>query len=511
MTDARETLRRHEILLIGANGFLGKVLLGLLLDRFPDFKHLHILMRGKRKFSAADRFAQEVLASPPLATVLARPEAASAQARITIHTGELGEPVCGLEEETLEELSGRIGLVINCAGLVDFFPPVDEAFLSNVDGVERVVELAKRLGARLLHVSTCFVCGEAEGLIEESDPIVGFYPRRRGPRDQGFRHDHEIRYMRERIREAYESAGISRGERRPRELSQKLIDLGRQRAAQWGWVNTYTYTKSLGEQLIASAKDLEYTIVRPAIVEAALSFPFPGWVEGGRTAAPLVMMAMSGLRHWTVREDAPMEVIPVDLVATAILIAAVMLLNGQAERVYQVATADVNPVHFGFLIRLLHREYRRQRRHRLNGSGLPLPGLPTRVRVLQPEQARARGERQQKTLSQLQQWAAGLRRAAERSGVPGAGHLRRLASALRAASLQAMIRNQALELYQPFMRDNRFVFEAENMRAAYRRLSEADRERLPWTPEKINWRDYWIHNEVAGVQKWVWGETASRR
>jgi len=74
-----------------------------------------------------------------------------------------------------------------------------------------------------------------------------------------------------------------------------------------------------------------------------------------------------------------------------------------------------------------------------------------------------------------------------------------------------MIRNQALELYQPFMRDNRFVFEAENMRAAYRRLSEADRERLPWTPEKINWRDYWIHNEVAGVQKWVWGETASRR
>ena len=27
-------------------------------------------------------------------------------------------------------------------------------------------------------------------------------------------------------------------------------------------------------------------LTRAAIVEAALEFPFPGWVEGGRTAAP---------------------------------------------------------------------------------------------------------------------------------------------------------------------------------------------------------------------------------
>ena len=72
MINARETLRRHGVLLIGSNGFLGKVLLGLLLDRFPDFRHLHILVRPKRKLGPEERFASDVLESPCLAPVVER-------------------------------------------------------------------------------------------------------------------------------------------------------------------------------------------------------------------------------------------------------------------------------------------------------------------------------------------------------------------------------------------------------------------------------------------------------
>lgn len=510
MIDARETFRRREILLIGANGFLGKVLLGMMLDRFPDLRHLHVLMRPKRQASPLERFRQDVLESPALAGILKKLAPGLIEEKITVHEGELGQPGCGLHDEVLDALAGRVGLVLNCAGLVEFFPPVDDSFLSNVDGVEQVIAVSKRLGSRLLHVSTCFVCGEAEGLIEESDPVLGFYPRRKGPRDHGFHHDREIRYMRERIREAYEAEGVIRGQRRPKKLAQRLIDLGWQRAAQWGWMNTYTYTKSLGEQVIAAGEDLDYTIVRPAIVEAALEFPFPGWVEGGRTAAPLVMMAMSGLRHWTVREDSPMEVVPVDLVASAILIAAAMLLNGKASKVYHVSTADVNPIYFGSLIHILYREYCRQRRAGSNGRrGRPVSPIP-RPQSLTPERARLRGRRQQQTLGRLHQWASTLRRVAQRYGLPGTQPLRRLATSFRAASVQAMIRDQALELYQPFMYDNRFIFEAENIRRAWLSLDEGDRQLLAWTPEKIDWEDYWIHNEVAGVQKWVQPEISFR-
>lgn len=508
MANARDTFRQHGILLIGANGFLGKVILGLLLDRFPDFRRIYVLMRAKRRVSPAERFEQDVLGAPPLVPVLEKLDRASVLGRIEVLAGDLGQPDCGIDDEALSSLNGKVSLVINCAGLVDFFPPVDDSFASNVDGAENAVLLAKHLGAKLLHVSTCFVCGESDGLIEESEPILGFYPRRKGPRDHGFRYDQEIRYMRERIREAYAAEGIVPGERRPKELTQKLSDLGWQRAAQWGWTNTYTYTKSLGEQLIASEEDLDYTIIRPAIVEAALEFPFPGWVEGGRTAAPLVLMAMSGLRHWTVREDAPMEVIPVDQVAASILIASHLLLNGNARRVYHVSTADVNPIYYGPLIRILYEEYRRQQKEK--GSG-PTLSIPLGVRVLTPEEAAERGKMQQKRLSLLQHWASSARKTVERLGMPGGEKLKSMAVSLRSTGLRVMIRDQALELYRPFMHDNRFIFEAENMRTAYAQLSAEDKELLPWNPEKINWREYWVNNEIAGVQKWVeQGAAASR-
>ena len=161
MSNACDTFSRRGILLIGANGFLGKVILGLLLDRFPDLRHLYILIRPKRRQSPAERFENEVLGSPPLSGVTAKLDRRVLDSKITVLRGDVGQPDCGLSDETLDALAGSIGLVINCAGLVDFFPPVDDSFASNVDGVENTISLTRRLGAKLLHVSTCFVCGES--------------------------------------------------------------------------------------------------------------------------------------------------------------------------------------------------------------------------------------------------------------------------------------------------------------------------------------------------------------
>jgi long-chain acyl-CoA synthetase len=350
----------------------------------------------------------------------------------------------------------------------------------------------------LVHVSTCFVCGESDGLVEENEPIVGYYPRRKSPQDRGFRHDDEIRFMRERIKEVYDSANSSSRAPNPNEISQRLIDLGTQRAAQWGWVNIYTYGKSLGEQIIASEPGLDYSIVRPAIVEAAFEFPFPGWVEGGRTAAPLVMMAMSGQRHWPVRADAPLEVVPVDQVATSILTAAALLMDGKGERVYQIGVADRNPVGLGKIVEWMHRDY-------CKSKGRPYALMPG-VRLLTPSRARKLNTFQHKRVINLQQFVVGLRKFVQRSGLPGKRQLSALATKLRMLGFQATIRDQMMELYQPFMHDNRFIFEAENIRAGNNRLREDDRKKLPWTPEKIDWRSYWSEQEMKGIQKWVAAE-----
>lgn len=500
MIDATRQFRENEILITGANGFVGKVILGLFLSRFPDFRHLHILMRSKRGVGPRERFEKDVLASPCLQQITAEADPILLRERITVRSGDVGEPLCGLAPEALAELRGRVNLVLNIAGLVEFTPPADESFKSNVDGAENVIVLARQLDAKLVHISTSFVCGESDGLIEEDEPIVGYYPRRKNHGDHSFRAEHEIRFMREQIRAIYDEARA--GQLETRETRQKLIDLGAQRASQWGWVNTYTYSKSLGEQLIASQPGLEWAIVRPAIVEAALEFPFPGWVEGGRTAAPLVLMAMSGLRHWPVRERAPMELVPVDQVCHAILIASALLLAGTGPRVYQLGTADRNPVHFGNIIRWMRHEHLRQSgRIRMLSRG---------VRVLTPLQSRERSRRLANRLNGLQEMTTYLRQVTQRAGLGLHQRIGKFGMNLRMLSRQLAIRDGALELYRPFTFDNRFVFESENVRTATAMLRPEDQRKLPWTPERIQWRKYWVENELAGIQKWVEGDSKGR-
>ncbi len=505
-------------MLTGGNGFVGKVLIGLILDRYPEFRHLHILLRPRRNLSASERFLEETLRSPALEKIAKKYGNDLLRSKITVWDGDVAQPNCGLEPAGLEELKGRVSVIINCAGQVDFFPPIDESFRSNVEGVENLVQVARRLGAKLVHVSTCYVCGEADGLVEETEPILGYYPRRKGPEDNSFQHREELCYCRDRIRHIYQSARSNvqeplevgpAGTTQSREIAQRLTALGKQRAEYWGWVNTYTYAKSLGEQVIAAQEGLDYAIVRPAIIESAWRYPFPGWIEGGRTAAPLVLMALGGLKDWPVRKDVPLEVVPVDLVASAILVVCALLLHGEHQSVYQLGTADVNPIMLEKLVNLLDGESRK-RRYRNGNHALvnrfvsaPPPWRRVPVQFVSFDEARARRKRLQKRISQTEIVLGRMARMLEKTGLPGKRSLSSWTTALRTLSLQATFREKTLEQFLPFILHNRYVFESENIRAAYTRISEKDRALLPWDPERIDWNDYWVDNQIKGIEKWV--------
>lgn len=515
MTDVSLTFQQNELLIAGGNGFLGKVLLAMLLDRYPQVKHVHILIRPRRNAPAQERFSADVLGSPVLAPLAKKLGEEFLRNKITVWPGDVGVPNCGLDPAALDQLTGRVGAIINCAGLVDFFPPVDESFRSNVDGVEHLVAVAKHIGAKLVHISTCYVCGGADGLVEETDPILGFYPHRKGRDDESFRHKEELFYSRERIRQIYDSSSSNGGSAstattRSRELQQRLIGLGRQRAENWGWVNTYTYAKSLGEQIIASEPDLDYSIVRPAIVESALRFPFPGWIAGGRTAAPLILMALGGLREWPIRRDIPLEVVPVDLVAAAILTVTALLLDGQSERVYQLGSADVNPTILESIVKLLVKESRKLRKNRQDSSRGPsfihrLVGASPnrRLRFLTVEEARVSRVRLQDKIERAQSFLGGMSQTLDKAGLPGKMTLSQWTTALRTLSLQSTFREQTLDQYLPFVQDHRYIFESANIRTAHSLISEKDRALLPWDPENIDWNDYWINHQVAGTEKWI--------
>src|SRR5690606_329808 len=108
-------------------------------------------------------------------------------------------------------------------------------------------------------------------------------------------------------------------------IEAQLAELGQERAQFWGWANTYTYTKSIGEQ-IAARSGLPFSIVRPAIIESCVAFPEPGWNEGINTSAPLIFAIREG-QFQMPGNDIRLDIVPCDMVATGMLLAMGELLQ----------------------------------------------------------------------------------------------------------------------------------------------------------------------------------------
>ncbi len=95
------------ILLLGGTGFVGKVLLAMVLDRFPELKHLVVQARRKKNLSGEERFYTETLQSPPLKVIVDRMGGESVVRRkVKIVEGDLDERLCGISAQDVAELQG---------------------------------------------------------------------------------------------------------------------------------------------------------------------------------------------------------------------------------------------------------------------------------------------------------------------------------------------------------------------------------------------------------------------
>src|SRR5690606_6634891 len=88
------------------------------------------------------------------------------------------------------------------------------------------------------------------------------------------------------------------------------------------------------------------TTIRPAIVECAREYPFVGWNEGVNTSGPIVWLLSTSFRRFPAKPTNTFDVVPVDTVARATILATAALLRGNAKSVYQVASGHRNPLTF---------------------------------------------------------------------------------------------------------------------------------------------------------------------
>src|SRR5687767_8452280 len=194
MLNVAETLKDRRLLFVGATGFVGKVALSMMLERYPEIGKVFVLVRPGAGSTSEQRFFHKVVRSPVFDPLRARwgdGTDAFLREKIAPLPGDAARPDLNFSAEDFARF-GRLDAIINCAGLVSFTPALDTALRINTMGVRHVRDVARKTGAGVIHISTCFVAGDRDGEVWEDEPVAGYYPRRGELRDEDFHVDHEI-------------------------------------------------------------------------------------------------------------------------------------------------------------------------------------------------------------------------------------------------------------------------------------------------------------------------------
>jgi len=509
-----QILDQRSILITGATGFLGKVLLYVLLRHHPELKRLYLLIRGDSK-SSFNRFSREILDSPmmgPLREYLGPRFDHYVEQRVVVLPGDITNPdLVNGDARLLGD--APLDAVIHCAGLVNFEASLEKALAINVVGVKHVIDFCRNRGTALIHISTCYAAGAADGHRFEDD-LPGDWCPNGQPK---FNLQQEIRdalaacerieaESRDQSRQAQftqdtrnDSAAdgrqLAHEGRRKQWVEERLQDVGRERALAWGWPNTYSYSKSLGEQLVLGAHDLTATVVRPSVIESALKDPLPGWNQGVNTSAPLTYLSGRGYRFYPARPRLVLDVIPVDLAAHAIIPIMGALLVKRHQPIYQLCTSDVNPLPMQRLVELTALSNRRE--HRRAGGG-PMGKLAPHLEAVVVSQNTY--NLVSKTLPAILQHAAGLAKilAGEHSAAA-----RKFEQRITRISESAELARSLVDVYLPYIQELAYTFHGRNIRELYRILTPSDAGQHPFQPEKIDWNDYWMNIHLPGLRRHI--------
>jgi long-chain acyl-CoA synthetase len=534
-----EIYKGRNVFILGSTGFVGKVLLGMLLDRFPQIGRAYVMVRRGSGTDAESRFWNSVVTSPvfdPLRAKHGGPEGLRKflEQKVVVVDGDITEPNLGLSEEAAERVAKDIDVLINSSGRVTFNPPLESALRTNVEGTKNVIAFAKRMRRpALVHTSTCFVAGNRSGEVWEDEELDGYFPRRKELEGTRFSVEQEVAdnalgatrirqladdaqvlaklrqdaraRLRDENRDPDDEGALKLAVARARKewIREQMTQQGIDRAAKWGWPNIYTYTKSMGDQLVARETGIVRTIVRPAIVESAVAYPFPGWNEGFTTSAPLVYLALKGQNVLPVSNKLILDVVPVDHVCAGMIMAAAQACVEQPALVFQLSSGDLNPLHMDRVVTLTGLYKRKRFQDKETGNKF-LNELLARMEF-RPVAEEVYEQRSIPMVNKLaRKGSEALGRLRPRWG---AGRFSEVVDRLKKGLDEVeRVTDEAaknIELFRPFIFENAYILRADNMRALFDRLPPEDQKLVPWGPQHLDWFDYWMNIHFPGLQKWV--------
>ncbi|KAI3973614.1 hypothetical protein MKW92_053356 [Papaver armeniacum] len=342
-----EFLENKSILVTGSTGFLGKVFVEKLLRVQPNLKLVFLILRAPDPTVAAQRLHNEVLGKEVfnvLRTKYGVGFDTFISEKVTPIAGDTALKNFGLADDSdlLNQLLKDVDVVSHFAATTKFDERYDVALKINTMGAKNVLEFAKKCTKvqMFIHVSTAFVCGEKSGVILEQ-------PFKMGESLNGTSKvldiDEEMKLAQIRLNE------LKAGQVSEKEEKDAMEVFGIQRARLFGWPNTYTFTKAMGEMLIGKlGKNAPIVIIRPTIVTSTYKEPFPGWSEGVRTIDSfIVAAARRKLPCFLGNVRTIFDLVPGDMVVNAIMVAMVRHSNKSTSSdpfIYHLCSSKTEPV-----------------------------------------------------------------------------------------------------------------------------------------------------------------------
>jgi HAD superfamily hydrolase (TIGR01490 family) len=496
-----EALAGRRVAVTGATGFLGTALVERLLRSVPECEVLPLVRPGRRA-GAAERVRRDILRNDAFDR-LRREWGDRFEAEIARRVRPLGGDVSvdglGLDDADRAALA-EVDVVIHSAAAVSFDSPLDAAVAVNLLGPSRVAQALAAVGSRahLVAVSTAYVAGNRRGEAPEAlltDTLfstevdwraeVAGAQRARADADAESRRPERLKKFSKAARAELGAAGTpllaTRAERlREQWIDDRLVELGRARAAALGWPDAYAYTKALGERALAENRgDVPVSIVRPSIIESAMAEPYPGWIRGFRMAEPVIISYARGLlKDFPGLPEGVVDVIPVDFVVAATLAVAAGPAPEQPV-VYQAVTGSRNPLKYRTLVDLVQDWFSARPLYDDAGQPIVVPdwSFPGRGRV------RRQLDRAVKGLSAAEKVVAHL---------PVRGAKADVAARLEERRTQAERALGYVELYGAYV-ETEARFDDRRLAALWETLPADDQADFCFDPRTIDWAAY-VHD-----------------
>ncbi|CAL5080169.1 unnamed protein product [Urochloa decumbens] len=492
--------KNKGILITGSTGFLGKILVEKILRVQPDVKRIYLPVRAPDTESAKKRVETEVIGKELfglLRETHGKGFESFIEEKVVPLAGDIIHENFGVEGAQLSQMTQEINVIVNGAATTNFYERYDVALDVNVMGVKHMCQLARQCPNLevVLHVSTAYVVGERQGLIMERPFKQGETLREDDPQLR-LDVDAELRLARECQRQLAADDAKQKNERKA------MKELGLARAREFGWPNTYVFTKAMGEMTLArelaAGDGPAVVIVRPSIITSIQRDPLPGWIEGTRTIdAILIGYAKQNLSCFLADLDLTMDVIPGDMVVNAMMAAAAShaaaspppehhRLPQQPPTVYHATSSLRNPAPYAVLYRTGIRYFEA---HPRVGPG----GRPVRTRRVHFFATVAaftaymvvRYRLPLELLRLLNLLCCGL--------------LSRLCAELGRKYAFVM---RLVDLYGPFALF-RGVFDDANVERLRLGMAEGDRVEFNFDPKTVDWDDYFYKVHIPGVMKYV--------